>query len=486
VPNYKASEGLPSEANLIDALSLSGAKLLWFLRSSYTPHAWQQLFHTMRTEKGRITRFRHLAAGRRGGKTLSAAWECAYYLVHPEEYWKDFHDKESDKPILLWCLTENFSFSQAAYRAFKEVLDQAKLQHGVDYWERKGDRFFEFPDGSIIYFRSADNPNALRGSGLHGLWIDEAAFLRNEEAWITVRPALADKQGFVITTTTPDGKNWFWETFFAPEHLDSPFQGRVEYRSIDNPYFPKDEWEEQMKSMHPLIFRREYMAAFDAMAGKELQYDWLKFYKPDDLPPLKEMRVYIGVDPAISMAERADKFVLTVVGVKKDNTNAYIIEQFVGKIPFHEQLDKITEFHHKYHPMMIGIESTAYQVALVQQSMRLPGLPNVVPMFAKGKKHERILAMSPSFKVGRVLIHEGMKDFIQEWIDYDPELKNPKDDCLDSAEIAMRTAGILLPGTYEEDVEPEAITLKERLRKHMEDAFGDSDQGFDEFLGTEW
>ena len=49
--------------------------------------------------------------------------------------------------------------------------------------------------------------------------------------------------------------------------------------------------------------------------------------------------------------------------------------------------------------------------------------------------------------MGRVLIRKDQTDFIDEWIDYDSELKNPKDDVLDSTEIALRTAGILLMDT---------------------------------------
>jgi hypothetical protein len=36
-------------------------------------------------------------------------------------------------------------------------------------------------------------------------------------------------------------------------------------------------------------------------------------------------------------------------------------------------------------------------------------------------------------------------DFIDEWLNYDSSIKNPKDDCLDSVEIALRLAGALLP-----------------------------------------
>jgi hypothetical protein len=52
----------------------------------------------------------------------------------------------------------------------------------------------------------------------------------------------------------------------------------VEYRSLDNPYFLKEEWEAAKLDLHPMLFRQEFMASFDSMAGKELSGDWLKYY----------------------------------------------------------------------------------------------------------------------------------------------------------------------------------------------------------------
>jgi hypothetical protein len=49
-------------------------KYFWFLQHGYRPHIWQSLFHSA-TDDDVLTPFRHLVAGRRGGKTLSAAWE---------------------------------------------------------------------------------------------------------------------------------------------------------------------------------------------------------------------------------------------------------------------------------------------------------------------------------------------------------------------------------------------------------------------------
>jgi phage terminase large subunit-like protein len=323
------------------------------------------------------------------------------------------------------------------------------LIKGKDYEENKTEGFFEFPNGSRIDFKSADDPESLRGAGLDILWIDESAFIPNKDAYDVVRPSLSDHEGILITTTTPDGKNWFYDEFWSDKALADLKQGRVEYRSIDNVHFPSDEWVYYKEQTHPMRFRMEFMASFDAMAGRELQGDWLRYYERSDIPNetgrYETLETFIGVDPAISLSDAADRFVMSLVGVDRKTGQTYLLEQYADKIPFPDQVDKIREWHLIYRPMYMGIESNAYQAALSQFMLRDERMLPVIPIMAKEKKFQRILSMSPLFKIGRVKIRSDHMDFINEWIDYDSTVSNPKDDCLDSVEIALRVAGALLP-----------------------------------------
>ena len=473
-------------------------KLAWFMTrpKPYRPHYFQILFHSMHVAgMSKLCRFRHLVAGRRGGKTLSAAWEVAYYVLHPEEFHRDAHEKEDDRPLHVWILTKDYPTGMAALMAFREVLKDAGLEYGKQYKENRGNRWFEFENGSFVQFKTADEPESLRGAGLDILWIDEAAFITDARPWQVVRPALSDKLGLVISTTTPSGKNWFYDEFWSKKALENPNHGRVEYRSIDNPYFAEEEWLTAKEEMHPLVFKQEYMASFDSMAGKELPGDWLKYWSDTYYAPPRDptkptgydLDLYVGVDPAISLADSADRFSMALIGVKKDRSQVYLIEQFAGRIPFPEQVELIAEWHQLYRPRYIGIEKNAYQAALAQAVVRHPSFPPVLPIWTKGKKPERIISMSPYFKLGRVRIKAEHQDFIDEWIDYDSELKNPKDDCLDAVEIALRAAMILLPDKTDElssFFRPPGDT--QDLANRDFPSTKDEDVGVDEHLGGEW
>jgi predicted phage terminase large subunit-like protein len=479
-------------------------KYLWFLQQGYRPHIWQSLFHSARTGDV-LKRFRHLVAGRRGGKTLSAAWEVLFYALHPAEFHRDAHGVDSQRPLWIWALAKDYKVGRPALLTLIEVIRQTGLVKDKDYRYNKTEKVFEFYGPgeellSTVEFRSADDPQSLRGAGLDILWIDESAFIPNRDAWDVVYPALADREGLTITTTTPNGKNWFYESFFTADAVQDEHQFAVEYTSIDNPYFPRAQWAYALQWYHPVMFRQEFMAAFDAMAGVALQGDWLKFYvtgspdiQTDDIgvPKTKDgrynLRLFIGVDPAISLADDADNFAMSLIGLTYDNSQAYLLDYYVDKIQFPAQLDKIREWFLTYRPEMIGIESNAYQRALMQMTARIDGLPPVVAVISKSRKEERILGLGPLFKIGKVRINKKHARFIDQWVSFDPSKKNGDDDLLDAVEIALGVAGVLLPIAPMADLFDESVqgsSLEEEAYLQILRA-KDKKRNFDPELGSE-
>lgn len=486
------------------AWSAMPQKLYWFLAHGYKPHVYQQLFHTAQQD-GKVVRFRHLVAGRRGGKTLSAAWEVVYYCLHPEQFHMDAFGAESKRPLWVWALAKDHKLGRPSLLTTLEVLDQVGLVKDRDYRYNKSEKIIEFEQsGTLLEFKSADDPQSLRGAGLDILWIDEAAFVPNDEAWNVVRPSLSSpgRAGWLISTTTPAGKNWFHDEFWSDLALADANQFRVEYTSIDNPFFARPEWEYARRHSHPVQFKQEYMASFDAMAGIALHGEWLKFFilgqgtpqgSPEDVRLIPKdgqlpLRKFIGVDPAVSQSDKADYFAMCLIGIEDDNSRAYVLDTFKGRLEFPDQIDKITEWWHRYSPQMIGVEAVAFQAALVQQLERLPGLPPIVPVFSRGKKKDRILSMSPLFKIGRIRIHRQHHDFIDEWVSYNPDDKNPKDDLLDATEIALSLAGVLLPYVADNSQDPDGYaSIEDEARAQILSIQSkDGSPPIDEHLGGDY
>jgi predicted phage terminase large subunit-like protein len=506
MPTFRSKDGVGKvEGHITPCIGAYPHKFLWFSQRGYNPHFWQILFHGAHRQDACLTRMRHLAAGRRGGKTKSAAWEIGYYSQNPQAFWWDAHRKTSVDRLWIWVVAKSYKLVRVALLEYLKVLRDCGLKKNRDYTWNKSEGVIEFPDGTMVEFRTADDPDNLRGPGIDILWIEEAAMLPSDETWNVIRPALSDKIGLLITTTTPKGKNWLWEEFWK-KLADDPNQARIEYTSIDNPYFQREEWEYAKLTYHPLMFKQEYMGEFEAMAGVALSGEWLHYYvlgrdaqayDDEDLRLVPKdgslgLRTYLAVDP--STGEGADDFAMSLIGVAEDNSQVYLIKTYKEKIPFPDQVELIQEWAAKYRPQYIGVEANAYQRVLVQQLHRLPGMPTITAVFTSGKdkesKKKRILAMSPLFKLGRVRIHRSQRDFIDQWISYDPSLSHPKDDLLDATEIALSLAGILLPqelSDFSFSDEERTHTLQEEAESHLlllTDA--KNRRGWDEELGAEF
>lgn len=79
--------------------------------------------------------------------------------------------------------------------------------------------YIEFPSrhdgcaGARIYVIGADHPDALRGTYWDGAVLDEYAQIKPELWNEVVRPAIADRKGWVIFIGTPKGQNQFYEIY---------------------------------------------------------------------------------------------------------------------------------------------------------------------------------------------------------------------------------------------------------------------------------
>lgn len=97
--------------------------------------------------------------------------------------------------------------------------------------------------GGEILFRSADDPEKLRGPNLNWAWIDEGG-LTHKDTWrILIGRLRADgKFGKCWTTSTPKGKrNWLYDeaknmTIFRATTLDNPFTSEDWKKSLLDTY----------------------------------------------------------------------------------------------------------------------------------------------------------------------------------------------------------------------------------------------------------
>ena len=148
----------------------------------------------------------------------------------------------------------------------------------------------------------------------------------------------------------------------------------------------------------------------------------------------KEVKVYIGVDLAISKKTSADYFVLFVIGLD-DEGNIYCLDYIKDRLSFDKQVNTILMYGETKYPMAlrIGVESVAYQEAMLQELRRQSSLP-IQSLKTSTDKVTRATRRSSLFEQGKVYLRDDMKEF-EEMLLLFPEVAH--DDLFDGFEFAV-------------------------------------------------
>ncbi len=197
-------------------------------------------------------RFRVVVAGRRFGKT--------YLDVH-----EMIRAARTKREARVW-------FIAPTYRQAKQVVwtDLMRIvpRHMIAKKD-EGDLSIRLNGyNSEIALRGADNPDSLRGPGLDFAIFDEYADI-DPRAWPeVVRPMLSDRQGEAIFTGTPRGFDHFYDLYQYANERRNEGWSTFQFTTLEGGNVPAHEIEAARRDLDPRIFRQEYEASFEAVAGR--------------------------------------------------------------------------------------------------------------------------------------------------------------------------------------------------------------------------
>lgn len=132
--------------------------------------------------------------------------------------------------------------------------------------------------------------------------------------------------------------------------------------------FPPAWFVERRKRSGLIIFNCQYQCDTEAMKGEIFQYDHCQQVGEEDWPDYKKLRIWMGVDLAISEEDTKDnaKFAIVVIGVTKDRSGYFALDYFEGNLRFKDQTAKIVEYYRRWKPIRCAIETNQYQAAQYQ------------------------------------------------------------------------------------------------------------------------
>lgn len=278
-------------------------------------HPKQYLFISSK-KKRKIVR-----AGRRGGKTTSAAILAVLYFL-----------KGKRVTYAAPTIEQVDSFWTEVVRSLAEPL-----QYGV-FYKNETDKLIEWRQGgddipsAQIRAKTAWNADTLRGGWADLLILDEWQ-LMDELAWEEAgAPILTDKDGDAVFIYTPPSLRSKSVTKARdPRHASKMFKMAeqdmakkdsrwlaVHFRSSDNPFISKSGLAELAQDMSALAFRQEMLAEdTDEVPGALWTREMIENTRiKSGVPPCAMRRIVVGVDPPGSKTNEAG---IVAVGEGMDN-----------------------------------------------------------------------------------------------------------------------------------------------------------------------
>ncbi len=198
--------------------------------------------------------------------------------------------------------------------------------------------------------------------------------------------------------------------------------------------YPPEWFAEKRKKSGIIIFNAQYQCDTEAMKGEVFQFDDCQTLPEADWPSKEELRIYMGVDLAISEKETADKFAIVVIGVTADRSAYYVLDSFEGRLRFSAQTAKILDYARRWDPIRIAIETVAYQEAQYQNLK--DANPDVRLKSVKTDKDKMVRAwkLTPIFEDKRVYFRKSQQLLIEHMVLF-PNHAN--DDLFDAFELAV-------------------------------------------------
>jgi hypothetical protein len=185
-------------------------------------------------------RNRVVSAGRRFGKSEIGGHKLFQEALNTRLV--KSHLEDLGKRREFWIVGPSYTDSEKEFRILWNEISRAGLS---EYLDRPGS--YNDPIGGSmhvslwgglfqVHAKSEKHPDSLVGEGLSGVVLAEAAKLKERTYNKLIRPTLADFNGWSLMTSTPEGKNWFYEMWKRGQDPNRPDWFSFRGPSWLNPY----------------------------------------------------------------------------------------------------------------------------------------------------------------------------------------------------------------------------------------------------------
>jgi hypothetical protein len=310
--------------------------------------------------------------------------DCKFYIINAS--------RQSGKTTLLEQLllyyalnfdNQTILFVAPIYsntkKSFTTLLNNL-LESGVIKDFSRADQQIFFINGSSIHFRSASNYDNIRGGSYEYVFIDEFAFI-NPDAWTEViRQTMAVKGKKAFLSSTPKGKNLFYELAMRGQSEDHKLYKYLYMNYLDNPFYDLQEIEDARNNLPDSVFRQEYLAEFIDDGGSV--FTNLKSLSIIDRwgEPDLNTNYFAGLD----LGKQVDYTVLTIM----DEYNNVVFIYRDNNKPWNIIVNNVVEILRKWKPLCF-IEVNSIGDPIYEQIKKL--YKDVRPFITTSRSKEDII-----------------------------------------------------------------------------------------------
>jgi len=252
------------------------------------------------------SRFKVVVAGRRWGKTQLAKTSMIKFA--------------KVKNRLIWYVAPS-------YRMAKQIMWPELRAALPRRWVKSVNETtmtITLVNNTRLELKGADNPDSLRGVGIHYLVMDEVQDI-SPEAWTKVlRPTLASTGGHALFIGTPKAYNFLYELYVLGQKEENISAGKWiswQFPTITSPFIPPEEIDAAMQDMDDKSFNQEFNASFETMSGRVYHpFDRKIHLKATKFDP--ERPIWVGQDFNIDPMS-------TVVMQPQDDGSVHVVDEIV-------------------------------------------------------------------------------------------------------------------------------------------------------------
>lgn len=279
---------------------------------------------------------------------------------------------------------------------------------------------FHFPAPASLSFRplkDVGDEEAFMGSEYQFIGIDELTTLREEHYRFLFsrrrRPAESSLRLRMRATAMPYGAGLAWvrrRFIGVPASSGRLF---IPSRLEDNPYLDTASYDAGLRKQDPITYERMRYGNWHLKPdGAIFKASYLHYYRlsqgtyvlSDMVIPTASTRAFSTVDPAFSTSTSADYTVIATWAYVPERHLVLLLDIIRERMEGPDLIPRLREVNARFRPALIGIESGAAQLALVQEAQR-SGLP-VTDLVPDRDKVSRAWLAATKMKAKQILLPE--------------------------------------------------------------------------------